>query len=71
MHIFYDAIYQMSFMQTRSRSKCYGSLDQTLLVDPLSYFLLQTVLETGLTKVVVCENLHITNPLLLIGKVSP
>ena len=45
------------------------------MVDPLSYFLFQPVLQTGVTKAVVCAILsgmvHIKNPLLLIEKSSP
>ena len=45
------------------------------MVDPLSYFLFQPVLQTGVTKAVVCAILsgmvHIKEPLLLIEKSSP
>ena len=44
-------------------------------LDPLSYFSFQPVLQTGVTKAVVCAILsgivHIKEPLLLIRKSSP
>ena len=46
-----------------------GLLDQSLMVDPLSYFSFQPLLPTGVTKVVVCAILsgmvHIKDALLL------
>ena len=35
-------------------SWCYGSSDQSFMVDPLSYFLFQPVFMTGVIEAVVC-----------------
>ena len=58
------------------RSWCDESLDRSIMVDPLSYFLIQPVLHDWCNKgcgmcYPVCEMMHIKEPLLLIRKSSP
>ena len=58
------------------RSWCDGSLDQSFIVDPLSYFSFQEVLHNWCNKghgicYPVCGMMHIKEPLQLIRKMSP
>ena len=60
----------------RVRSWCDGSSDRSFMVDPLSYFSFQPVLNDWCNKGRgmchhVCGMMHIKEPLLLIGKSSP
>ena len=55
---------------------CHRSLDQSFMVDPLSYFSIQPVLHDWCNKghgmyYLVCGMVHINEPLLLIRKSSP
>ena len=56
------------------RSWCDGSSDRSFIVEPLSYFSFQPMLQANVTKAVVCVILcgmmYIKEPLLLIGKSS-
>ena len=57
-------------------SWCDGSLDQSFMVDPLSYFSLQPVLHDWCNKghdicYPVCGMVHTKDPLLLIEKNNP
>ena len=51
------------------RSWCHGSLDQSFMVDPLSYFSFQPVLHDWCYP--VCGMMYIKEPLLLIGMSNP
>ena len=53
------------------RAFAHGMMDQSFIMDPLSYFLFQPVLHDWCNKAVVCVILSIKEPLLLIGKISP
>ena len=58
------------------RSWCDRSSDRSFMVDPLSYFSFQPVLHDWCNKGrgmchLVCGMMHIKEPLLLIGKISP
>ena len=49
-----------------------GAMDRSFMVDPLSYFSFQPVLQDWCNKCYpVCGMVHIKEPLLLIGKSSP
>ena len=57
-------------------SWCNGSLDQSFMVDPLSYFSFQTELSNWCNRgcgmcYPLCGAMHIKDPLLLIRKSSP
>ena len=58
------------------RSWCEGLLDRSFMVDPLNYFSFQPILHNWCNKgcgmyYPVCGMVHIKEPLLLIGKISP
>ena len=57
-------------------TQCDGSWDQSLMVDPMCYFMFQPVLHDLSNKCrgmcyPICGMVHVKEPLLLIGKSSP